>query len=201
MWNEVRNGKIIVNINTSNLLPARKYDRESFATVISGLLEKRKDAVVLLTGTADEREFVQKLSIQFNNRSVINVAGEWTLAQFMEELSDCELFITGDSAPLHLAVSMNVATLALWGPTQPGHFGYLDAPCLRSVSLNMACAPCFLHPHSRPAQSCKGTITCMRNLTPALVETAAREMIATLPSTREITYPLKCVPADANAFA
>jgi ADP-heptose:LPS heptosyltransferase len=200
MATDVKPGKLIININTSDLLPARKYSLESFAQVIQGLIERREGLTLLLTGTAQEREYVQRLADRFDPGTVINVAGEWTLRQFMSELGECELFITCDSAPLHLAAAMNVATLALWGPTQPHHFGYANHPAMQSLSLYLSCSPCFLHPHSRPAVACRGSVTCMRNLSPSMIADSAVQLMEKLPSSREVIFPSKYVTMAADAL-
>lgn len=200
MWMHSKKGKVIININTSNLLQARKYSLASFAELLHSLTARRPDLTILLTGTSEEREYVQQLAGRFDGDTVINVAGEWTLTRFMEELADCELFITCDSAPLHLAASMNVATLALWGPTQPEHFGYRNTSTMHHLTLALSCSPCFLHPRSRPAIACNGDITCLRDLSPAMVEARAIETMEMLPSTREIIFPSKYVQVAADAL-
>jgi hypothetical protein len=200
-WMDVKQGKVIININTSTLLPARKYSLDSFSELIHRLTTYRSDLAILLTGTAEERDYVQQLAGRFDARTVINVAGEWTLTRFVAELAECELFITCDSAPLHLAASMNVATLALWGPTQPEHFGYRNSPRMQSLSLALPCSPCFLHPRSRSALACNGSISCLRDLTPATIEAIAVKTMEMLPSSREIIFPSKYVPVAADVFA
>jgi hypothetical protein len=200
-WTDVARGKAIININASTLLPERKYGLDAFARVIERLISRRGDLVVYLTGSVDERYYVQQLANRFDARRVVNVAGKWTLALLIAELADCELFITCDSAPLHLAASMNVPTLALWGPTQPDHFGYKDTRTMHTLSLRLKCSPCFVHPRSTPAIACKGAITCMRDLSPDVVETKASEIMETLPSSREVIFPSNYVPLAAHALS
>ena len=197
---DVRQGKVIININASDLLKSRRYEPSSFAKVIKLLMRADHGLIFYLTGTRNEHSYVQELASQFDGNHVINVAGEWTFQRFAEELSDCQLFITGDSAPLHLAASMNVATLAIWGPTQPMHFGYADRRMLASMTLNMQCSPCFLHPRSQPARACNGAITCMKRITPEMIANKALEMMS-LPVEREITFPAKIVSQSVDAVA
>jgi hypothetical protein len=194
-------GKVLVNINASDLLPARRYGVESFASLIGKLSELYPGHRFYLTGSTDEREYVQRLTDKFNSDKIINVAGRWTLTQFAQELSDCQLFITVDSAPLHLAASMNVATLAIWGPTQPRHFGYAQGSTLHHLTLSLACSPCFLHPKSRPAKACNGTITCMKDLASDVIVAKAIDVITALPSSREVTFPFNFVPRPVNVIA
>jgi hypothetical protein len=197
---EIIRRKVIVNVNASQLLPGRRYPIAGFASLIKGLASVEKDLEFVLTGTIEERAYVQQIPDSLYLDRVSNVAGQWTLSQFVRELSDCRLFITVDSAPLHLAASMNVPTIAIWGPTQPRHFGYLATPTLHPISLQLPCSPCFLHPRSRPAEACKGAITCMNNLDHNIIKEKAIEVMAASTSIRDVIFPLKFVPETINAL-
>jgi ADP-heptose:LPS heptosyltransferase len=198
---DIDGGKVIININTSELLPARRYDVESFASVIQRLSEFNPRFTFYLTGSANEREYVQRLTDQLEPLRVINVAGQWSLKQFAHELSECRLFITGDSAPLHLAASMNVTTIAIWGPTQPHHFGYHASGTFHPLTLSLPCSPCFLHPGSRAAKACNGKITCMKDLAPGFIVAQVIGVMSTLPSSREVIFPIELAPQPVDAIA
>jgi hypothetical protein len=193
-------GKVIVNINASQLLPERRYAPDSFAALIRKLSATDRSLMFILSGTREERSYVQQLADKLSSRQVVNAAGDWSLSQFVKELSECVLFITVDSAPLHLAASMNVATLAIWGPTQPQHFGYQTTRTFHPLSLQLPCSPCFLHPRSRTAIACRGAISCMNELPPAIIKAKAIEVMSASSSTREIIFPLKFTPEAVNAF-
>lgn len=184
-------GKIIVNINASELLEVRRYDLDRFASAIRSIHRQRPMARFYLSGVKAERNYVQKLADVLTGLPVYNTAGEWTLTRLINELADCELLITGDSAPLHLGRYMKVTTLSIWGPTQPGHFGYLRSDKFEILSLDMPCSPCFLHPRSKPATACKGAITCMKQLDPDIIASVATKLLSTTETTREVVTPGK----------
>jgi len=183
-------GKIIVNCNASELLATRRYDLPSFATAISSIHQRHPSARFLLSGVKSERNNVQQLADLLNGLPVQNVAGDWTLERLMTELADCDLLITIDSAPLHLGKYMNVATLSIWGPTQPAHFGYPVSEGFQVASLAMDCSPCFLHPRSTPALACNGAITCIKQLRPDTVASIAVMMLSRSEAMREVITPV-----------
>lgn len=162
--------KVIVNINASDYVGGRRYPIRLFEKVILELHRTNPQLSFYLTGGKSEREYVQQLVSSLQNKigRIFNKAGEWNWATFTDELESCSVFITGDSGPMHLAAHKQIPTVAIWGPTQAALFGYAS-PNVRNVSLNMACAPCFLHPQSQPYRACRGEITCMKNLHPDLI--------------------------------
>jgi hypothetical protein len=170
--------KIIVNINCSEYLLARRYPRHLFREVIESL-SRRGDYVFYLTGAASEHGYVEKLAseLMLSGVRVQNVSGEWTLTQMQHALLTSALFISGDSGPLHLAIHLGVPTLAIWGPTRPRHFGYTDSGVLANVMQDLPCAPCFAHPRSKPAVFCKGQISCLRDLSPGTIIHSAESLL------------------------
>jgi ADP-heptose:LPS heptosyltransferase len=200
-WMDIDDGKVIININTSDLLAARRYQLESFVSLIKQLSAINSSLRFYLTGTANEHGYVQRLADHLDPLRIINVAGQWSLKKFAHELTSCKLFITGDSAPLHLAASMNVVTIAIWGPTQPQHFGYKVTDTFHPITLDLPCSPCFLHPGSKAARACNGKITCTKDLTPDSIVAKAIGVMAGSPSSREVILPTKLARRPVNAIA
>ncbi len=187
--------KIIININTSDYLLARRYPRGRYLQLINQLHQWNSRFKFYLTGSSFEANYVDHL-IKDLNVMAVNVAGKWSLAELLEELSTCALFITADSGPLHLAAFLNIPTIAIWGPTQPLHFGYIGRNNLHSVSLGLSCSPCFKHPRSKPAQLCEGKIDCISNLAPQLIFEKAAEVLSLQPSQRLVEFPKKFRPKE-----
>ncbi len=161
--------KIIININASNYMLARRFPANSYEEVIKSLHRWNEHLKFFLTGSRDEFAYVDKLTENLNGIPVQNVCGKWNLVKLTRELMGCTLFITGDSGPLHLAASLSIPTIAIWGPTQPQHFGYESKSGMVHASLNLSCAPCLRHPGSLTAVACRGKINCLNNLSPDAV--------------------------------
>jgi len=54
----------------------------------------------------------------------------------------CQVYVTTDSAPLHLAAAMGTPTVALFGPTDPARHAP-QAPSVRVLKKDLACSPCY----------------------------------------------------------
>ena len=84
---------IIVNPNTSDLLLQRRWQAENFAKLIEDLVY------------------------------IANFSGKTTLGGLIYLIKKCELLITNDSGPMHIAASLRKKTIALFGPVNPSHYG------------------------------------------------------------------------------
>ncbi len=193
--------KVIINIHASRYLLARRYPIEYYAQVISSLHQCDAGLEFFLTGTAAETPYTNELVEKLPGLPLRNVAGLWNLEKLTEELSSCALFITGDSGPLHLAVYLSIPTLAIWGPTQPQHFGYEAKENLTHGTMHRSCSPCLTHPASLPAKVCHGKIDCMKLLVPSLVFEKAKHVLTSQKGSHNIRFPAKMqstILADIN---
>jgi ADP-heptose:LPS heptosyltransferase len=159
-----RSNRILINLNASPYLLERRLPTQHLDTLLRELKKIIPQAEFLLTGSDQEKAFVQHVIDMTPGFRLQNVAGAWTLETLQQELATCLLFITGDSGPLHLAVRMGTPAVVVWGPTQPAHFGYDQNPRVFSVSQNRPCAPCLTHPHSKPMAVCGGKADCMQHI-------------------------------------
>ena len=92
-------------------------------------------------------------------------------------LARCDLVISGDSGPLHMAVALGRPTVSIYGPTDPAIYGPTPAPGQQAVVLRrgLACSPCYNLlataecPHGQPS--------CMIDVTVGRVYVAAAQLL------------------------
>lgn len=172
-----------VNPNASDLSLERRWPNESFVELIDRLL-LRQDVKILLTGGAAEQEYVdameQALRARWGTR-IVNACGKLSFAQFVAALSHCQLFLTGDSGPMHVAVAQGVATVSIWGPTNP-HFHAPSGQHHRIIYRRVACSPCVPMLTSRPGMWCQHRADCMRRITVDEVLTVVQDMLRAVTS-------------------
>jgi ADP-heptose:LPS heptosyltransferase len=81
----------------------------------------------------------------------------------IEWLRWCELMVTNDTGPMHVAAALGVPVVALFGPTDPRFTGPYDQ--LENVlRIELPCAPCF-----KSYCTWKKPIECLVAITPARV--------------------------------
>ena len=106
----------------------------------------------------------------------LNAAGVLSLLGSAELIRRCQLLITNDSAPQHLASAVDTATLTIFGPTVP-NFGF-GPLARRSATMgidSLACRPCDRH---GPRRCPLGHWRCMRDLTPRDVASRALDILS-----------------------
>ncbi len=104
---------------------------------------------VYLLGAPTDNVFCQNIidGTDNVNISMQNLAGKLTLLQTTALMQDAVMNYTNDSAPLHLASSVNAPTRAIFCSTVKD-FGFTplsDNSAVIETDLNLDCRPCGLH--------------------------------------------------------
>ena len=74
-----------------------------------------------------------------------NLCGRASILETAAALARCEVLVTNDSAPLHIATAVGTRVVALFGPTVRG-FGFFPlGPRDVVVELDLPCRPCSVH--------------------------------------------------------
>ena len=69
--------------------------------------------------------------------------GKTTISELTNYISNLDIFITGDSGPMHIAASLNIPTIALFGPTDPIETAQWKNPYSVIIKKDLECQPCM----------------------------------------------------------
>jgi lipopolysaccharide heptosyltransferase II len=141
---------------------------------LADLLIEEPGVKVVLTGAASDAEIVDAVVSRMHKQPV-NLVGKTNVPQLLALLERCDLVISGDSGPLHIAGAVGTPVVALHGPTDPGLSGPVgkDAMILR---LGIWCSPCY---NASYWAECRFfNPVCMKGIVPGEVLVAARERMA-----------------------
>jgi lipopolysaccharide heptosyltransferase II len=81
---------------------------------------------------------------QFADAQTTDLIGRTTIPEMMRVLADCDLVVSHDTGPMHLARLVGAPLIALFGPTMPAQFIVPDE--LTTVlwgGEHLACRPCY----------------------------------------------------------
>jgi ADP-heptose:LPS heptosyltransferase len=163
---------------------ARRWPADRFAAVADALAQDGL-AVVLIAGPGEER-LVDEMRVAMRATSVIldDLATPRDLAA---TLRHSRLFVGNDSGVMHLAATMGVPTVGVFGLTNHRAWGPYPPELHRVVRLDLPCSPCVHHAFSLGMpQGCPARM-CLNELEPAQVVAVARELLtaraAGLPTT------------------
>lgn len=168
---------IVINPNASDLLLERRWPMEYFVLLIDSLV-KNWHYPIFLVGSLYERDYVyllySKLSVQAKKQTV-NIAGEVSIGAIMWLISNAQLMITNDSGLYHIAVSLDVRIISLWGPVNPMHYADIDNEKEEIFYCKeIYCSPCL---HKTYFPPCRGYNICMKSISPRKVYKKSCEML------------------------
>jgi lipopolysaccharide heptosyltransferase I len=103
----------------------KRWPAERFAEAANAAVALRPGSVVVL-GSPDEIEIADRTA-QLLRPPARNLAGKTTLRTLAAALARCELLLTNDSGPMHLAAALGVRTAALFTCTSPERAGPFGA--------------------------------------------------------------------------
>jgi len=183
---DIVSNKVLININASDYMPHRKFPIAGFEGVIEQLSRWDNLLTFDLVGSPEEKEYVESLKQALDAKGIVshNRCGQWNLDKFMQNLADCALFITNDSGPMHLAATMQLPMIVIWGPTSPSHFGYHNQALISNIYSGEICSPCFVYAKSQAAKVCNGKISCMHSIQSIEIVDEAIKKLAKIPLKR-----------------
>lgn len=124
----------------------KKWTWQGFAEVANYFLNQGFE--VFLMGGADEKnlcEEIQKLA-----RLAQVLAGHKTITESIEFMRSCALVISNDSAPAHMAASLNIPVISIFGPTTLDlGFRPWSSKAIVIENTTLDCRPCGLHGHQK----------------------------------------------------
>lgn len=120
----------------------RRWEPEKFIQLSQKLLSEYK-CKILLFGGPEEKELKSEIKKGINSEHVYEVETD-TMLQSSAIMKRCNLFITNDSALMHIASALQLNVVALIGPTNP-HYIHPWKTKYRIISLNIDCSPCFFY--------------------------------------------------------
>ncbi len=130
----------VLHVGSGENFTGKRWSGVNFARLADELTERYGLAIVY-TGTEKEKTLI-KDTISKMKYKAHDFCGRFTLKELVELLRRCDLFISNDTGPLHIAVSLGINTVGLYGPMNPHQYCSLNK---NSVSLykSIGCNPCL----------------------------------------------------------
>ncbi|MEW5951709.1 MAG: lipopolysaccharide heptosyltransferase II [Elusimicrobiota bacterium] len=162
---EIKKIPLKIAINPSSVWETKRWPKEYFVSLIKKIKESYK-IPCLITGGKAEEEYNLEIEKSLPEGYCINLTGKTGLSSLVSLIKNCDLFVTNDSGPMHIAAALGTPLIAIFGPTtkELGFFPYSKQAVVLEEELK--CRPCRLHgsrkcPHEH--------FLCMRLITPQKV--------------------------------
>src|SRR6266446_4779797 len=153
---------ILLNPNTSDLLPLRRWPPLRYAELARRLLERYSDLFIGFTGAPAEAAPNNQLADEVGSDRVIPLAGKTTLRQVLVLYTRSEILVTNDSGPAHFASMTPIRVITLFGPETPALFA-ARSPNATTLWARIACSPC-VNAYNNRQSVCRNNL-CMQAIT------------------------------------
>ncbi|MDD4872416.1 MAG: glycosyltransferase family 9 protein [Kiritimatiellae bacterium] len=132
---------VLVNPNSSDLFPLRRWPLGNFISLSSKLLSSRNDIYIAITGVESERQDAEVIMNTVQSPRCINLVGKTTFQELLALYSISSLMVTNDRGPAHFAVLTRLPTVVLFGPETPALYAPLGGKA-KNLYAGFVCSPC-----------------------------------------------------------
>jgi hypothetical protein len=147
--------------------PYKQYPSPLFKEAVAQLGALYPDAKFVLVGGPDDARAAATVAEAAPGRCA-DFSGKINILETAAVIRRCNLFISNDSGPMHIASALDVPTVAIFGPTDAHRYGP-RCNVSRIVWRREACNPC-------KTPEC-GHDSCIGSIPPADIVSAAAEVL------------------------
>jgi heptosyltransferase-2 len=122
---------------------AKRWYPKEFAKVARELSGEYN---IIIFGGPDETDIagdIEQALIDSGVKNYENLAGNTTITELINKIASLDLFITGDSGPMHVAAAFQVPTVSIFGPTKDEETAQWMNKKSIILKKNLDCQPCM----------------------------------------------------------
>ncbi len=154
---KISSKSLIIGINPGSFYgSAKRWPTENFAKLATKFVTELK-AEVFIFGSKKEESIGNRI-YSLANKKIYNFIGKTNLRELIALISKCNLFITNDSGPMHIANALRIPVIAIFGPTNPEYTSPFHPP-FKIIQKKVPCAPC-------KHRDCPSEHKCMKDISP-----------------------------------
>lgn len=117
----------------------KRWPPERFAA-LGDILAAEQGADIVLLGGANDGAACEAVAARMRHRPIL-LCGARPLRATAACIAQMDLFVSNDTGPMHMAVALNVPTIALYGPSNIVKYGPWG-DLVQVVSHRLTCSPC-----------------------------------------------------------
>jgi ADP-heptose:LPS heptosyltransferase len=140
---------VVISPGASKRRLTKNWDEEKFADLIFLLYEKF-DLIPVLVGSAANvasNKIIEDYFLKIaggDKTKLVNFSGKINLQTLCAIIKKAALFVGIDSGIMHLASSLDIPVVGLFGPTDPFYVGPQNEKSIVVKSETLECVPCYL---------------------------------------------------------
>jgi len=183
----------LVVIHPGCTMPARTYPWAGYAAIADRLVAEL-GATIVLTGDAGERALLERIAGHLapaTRQSTSVCAGILPFPAFCALIAAADLTVTNNTGPMHIAAAVETPVVALFALTNPPEQWQPWRVAHRLLYHDVPCRICY-------SRVCPYNHECLNLVTPAMVVTAATELLAEQTAARELHAPAPVVSSGVE---
>ncbi|MEO8426972.1 MAG: lipopolysaccharide heptosyltransferase II [Verrucomicrobiota bacterium] len=140
----------------------KRWPVQYYAELLDCLAIAAPDLRFAILGS-DEDALLGEAVAQVHPRRCLNLAGQTSIPEMIEWIRLCDLMVTNDTGPMHVAAALRKPVVSMFGPTEPRRTGpYFQTD--RTIQTALPCVPCLNHTchYEKPFE-------CLRAIRPQVV--------------------------------
>jgi lipopolysaccharide heptosyltransferase II len=146
-----------INIRASSRWLSKNWP-PSFIVELCDRLAKEHNTRVVLTGSKEDAVFAKSIAAEAKSTPLV-AADKTTIMELAALMKRFRVYVTPDSAPMHIAAAVGTPSIALFGPTAPErHAAPVKTCVILCKGSEFRCSPCY-------APVCRKRASCMRKIT------------------------------------
>lgn len=174
-WVKPNQTLVGINVRASSRWQTKNWPI-SYIAELCDRLAKEFNIRVVLTGTKEDLDVANQVIKSTKSKPIVAV-GKTDILELASLVRRFKVYITPDSAPMHIAASVGEPFIALFGPTDPArHLPPSDDYIVLYKNKDLKCVPCY-SPH------CLKNFKCLRKIT---VDEVLKEIVTFLQKAKEI---------------
>lgn len=136
-----RQAVVLINPNSSDIFPLRKWPLDYFAQLCKRLLAELPSCWLVITGVASEWEDARYITERAQSPRCIDFTGKTSFRELFALYSIARVMVTNDSGPAHFASLLRLPTVVLFGPETPRLYSPMGNQH-KNLYPDFACSPC-----------------------------------------------------------
>ncbi len=163
-------GKKLICLNPGASNRIKCWSPAAFASLADRLIEDIGVGVIIVGG-GEERDLADAIRSGMKN-APLDMVGKMSLTQLGAVLKRCEVLVSGDTGPMHLATAVKTPVIALFGAINPSRTGPVGKGHRVIRHEELECVPCV-------AKECRNPVylECMEKITVGEVFSAVVDLL------------------------
>jgi heptosyltransferase II len=163
-------GKTVIALNPGATHPVNRWGVNQFAVLADTLVERLGSKIIIIGGKEDVL-LVAEIEKTMRAKPFV-LTGKTTLLQLGAVLKKCDVLVSGDTGPLHLATAVSTPVVSLFGAADPARTGPVGEGNRVLQARDVTCVPCR-------SRTCTSAVlqNCMKKISVEDVANAVEELL------------------------